>query len=254
MRFIYDSTGGQQWKKPFPLFGNATDIAAGAAIILGGTQGTNQGYGVIMPANTSLASGLFLGVTESKFAASVIDNDVTAATKYILTDLTINPHAVWEAQYDNTLTGARWTTGLTLTAVTTGTPSVTITSLETISGGWLFFDNGEIHYVASVAGGVATLKSATTAAITTANKALKIPQITEPLLTFNTAGTKISGGTAAQGAVQMSVLENFIRAVGFDNVMLDPTKHDALILPTVNGVAPSIFANIQCSQHWLLTH
>jgi hypothetical protein len=248
-----DSVGAQNYTRAWPLFGNATNIAKGAAVVLGTTQGTNQGFGIVAPANTSMA-GIYLGVTEAPFNAATLDNDPSAGTKYLTTPVNIGPHVIYEAPYDVTITAAtgRFTTGLTLTAVTTATPSVTVTSLETIAGGWLFFDNGELHYVLSVSSGVATLKSATSSAITTTNKALKIPYIGEVLITLNTAATNISGGTAAQGAVQAAVLENYIRSVGYDNVDLDPTKTDNIIFPTVNGVFPGIFAAIQFQDSFLL--
>jgi len=246
---------GQSWKKAWPLFGNATNIVKGAAIVRGTTQGTNQGYGIVAPANTSMA-GLFLGVTDQPFNAATLDNDPSGGTKYLLTDLEMNSKNLYEAQYDNALSGTPlvFTNGLTLTAVTTGTPSVTVTSLETISGGWLFFDNGELHYVASVSGGVATLKTATSAGITTANKVAKIYYLGAPLLTLTTAADKIGIATAAQGAVQATVLENYVRSVGFDNVILDPTKTDNIIFPTVNGVFPAIYSLIEFTQSVLGTH
>lgn len=247
------SVGGQYWKKGWPLFGNGTNIVKGAAIVRGTTQGTNQGYGIVAPANTSMA-GLFLGVTEQPFNAATIDNDPSAGTKYIQADLMIDPKQCYEAQYDNALTAGVFTNGLTMTAVTTGTPSITVTSLETIAGGWLFFDNGELHYVASVSAGVATLKTATSSAISTSNKVAKIYYLGAPLLTLTTAADKIGIATAAQGTVQATVLENYVRSVGFDNVILDPTKTDNIIFPTVNGVFPAIYSLIQFTQSALGTH
>lgn len=247
------AVGGQYWKMPYPLFGNGTNIVKGAAIVRGTTEGTNQGFGIVAPANTSMA-GLFLGVTEQPFNAATLDNDPSAGTKYLKADLMIDPKQCYEAQYDNALTAGVFTNGLTLTAVTTATPSVTVTSLETIAGGWLFFDNGELHYVLSVSVGVATLKTATSAAITVANKVAKIYYLGEPLITLTTAADKIGIATAAQGAVQASVIENYVRSVGFDNVLLDPTKTDNIIFPTVNGVFPAIYSLICFTQSWLGTH
>lgn len=248
MIFRQDASGGQYWKKGIPLFGNATNIVKGAAVVRGTTQGTNQGFGIVAPANTSMSAGLFLGVTEQLFPAATIDNDPSAGTKYILTDINVSPSACYEAQYDNALTAGVFTNGLTMTAVTTATPSVTVTSLETIAGGWLFFDNGELHYVLSVSAGVATLKSATSGAITTANKVAKIYYIGAPLLTLTTAADKIGISTAAQGAVQATVIESYVRSVGFDNVILDPTKTDNIIFPTVNGVFPAIYSLLNFTQ------
>jgi len=129
-----------------------------------------------------------------------------------------------------------------------------VTSGENIGGGWLMFDNFELHFVDSSSSGTYTTKTATSAAITTANKVAKIYYIGEPKITLITAGDKIGTATAAQGAIQAMVLETRIRAVGYDNVALDPTKHDNLILPTVNGVSPAIYADIMFTQSFLGTH
>ena len=74
-----------------------------------------------------------------------------------------------------------------------------------------------------------------------------------PKVTIWTTYDKLSIGTAAQGAVQMNVLDMFIKAVGFDFVSLDPTKHDGLILPST-VYTPQIWAEVQCTQHYLTTH
>jgi hypothetical protein len=243
---VRNAVMGQEYVKPWPLFGNATNIIKGAAVILGLTDGTNQGYGIIAPVNTSMATK-FLGVTEAPFNAATLDNDPTAGTKYILTPVNINPKQIYEAQYDNRYgANALTTTGVGATTV--------VTSGENIGGGWLMFDNFELHFVDSSSSGTYTTKSATSSAITTANKVAKIYYIGEPLVTLITAGDKLGTATAAQGAVQASVLENRIRAVGYDNITLDPTKHDGLILPTVNGVSPAIYAEIMFTEHFLGTH
>lgn len=248
MTFVKDYVGGQQIIQGWPLFGNATSIIKGAAIIIGTTDGTNRGFGIIAPTNTSMATNLFLGVTEQAFTAATVDNDPAAGTKYLKTQLTMNPHAVYEAQYDNRFAA----NALTIASLNTGTPSVTVTSGENIAGGWLFFDNGELHYVLSCSSGTYTLKSATTAAITTATKVAKIYYLGQEKITLITAGDKIGTATAAQGNIECSVLENYVRCVGFDNVLLDPTKTDNIIFPTVNGVAPAIFSQIQFQQQYLL--
>lgn len=244
--FDRDSTGAQQWKKPIPLYGAATNIAAGAFIVKGVTDGTNQGFGVIMPTNTAL-SLKFMGITEGPFNAATLDNDPSAGTKYLLTDCTINPKGIYLAQYDNALTGARWTNGLATTGV--GATTV-VTSGENIGGGWLFFDNFELRYVLSSSSGTYTTKSATSSAITTTNKVAKIYYPMAPKATVITAATQLGIATAAQGAVELCVLENFIKCPGFDFVLLDPTKHDGLILPSA-AYTPQIWGAVQSTQHFL---
>jgi hypothetical protein len=245
--FYQDAVGAQQWKKVIPLFGNATDIKRGAFVKWGPTDGTNRGFGIPCPVNTALA-GNFLGITEALFAAGTLDNDPSAGTKYLLTDCTINPHGIYLTQYDNALTSSRWTNGLAVTGV--GATTV-VTSGENIAGGWLFFDNFELHYVLSCSSGTYTTKTATSSAITTANKVAKIFYPGELKLSFTGDFTQIGINQAAQGSVEMSVLDNFIKAQGYDFISLDPTKHDNIILPSA-AFTPQIWATIQSTQHFLL--
>jgi hypothetical protein len=245
MKFVKDAVGGQQWIYPVPLFGNATNIKAGAAVIRGVTDGTNLGFGIIAPANTSMATGLFMGVTEALFAAATLDNDPSAGTKFILTQVTINPHAIYEAQYDNRFAA----NALTVTGV--GATTV-VSSGENLGGGWLFFDNYELHYVLSSSSGTYTTLTSTSAAITTANKVSKIYYRGQTRVTLITDGTQLGTATAAAGAIQAMVLDNVIRGVGYDNLSLDPTKHDNIILPSPNSVAPAIYAQLMFTQHFLI--
>lgn len=245
MIYVRSAVGGQTWKKPWPLYGAGTNIIKGAALVLGTTDGTNQGYAIVAPTNTSMATNLFLGVADQLFPAATVDNDPSAGTKYLLADVLIDPHGVYEAQYDNSFgANALTTTGVGATTV--------VTSGENIGGGWLFFDNGELHFVKSSSSGTYTTKTSTSSAITTSNKVAKIYYLGEEKITLVTAADKIGTATAAQGSIQCSVLENYIRAVGYDNIILDPTKTDNIILPTVNGVSPAIFSHIQFQQHYLL--
>jgi hypothetical protein len=241
-----DSTGAQQWKKALPLYGAGTNIKQGAFVVKGVTDGTNLGFFVVMPANTAL-SLKFAGITETLFAAATLDNDPATGLKYILTDCTINPKGLYQAKYDNALTGARWTNGLTVTGV--GATTV-VTSGENISGGWLFFDNFELHYVLSSSSGTYTTKTATSAAITTANKVAKIMYPGAPKGTVITDATQIGIATAAQGAIEIAFIDNYIHAPGYDWVALDPTKHDNIILPSA-AYTPEIWAIVQSTQHFL---
>lgn len=248
MFYVQDSTGAQQWKKAIPLYGAGTNIVKGAAIKMGASDGTNQGFGIIVSTNSSLASQ-FMGITEAAFAAATLDNDPSGGTKYLLTDCTINPKGIYAAKYDNALTGARWTNGLSTTGV--GATTV-VTSGENLGGGWLFFDNFELHYVLSSSSGTYTTKTSTSSAITTTNKVAKIMYPGAPKITLVTACDQIGIATAAQGNEQFTVLENYIHAPGYDWVLLDPTKHDNIILPSA-AYTPEIWAYIQCvGNHFLL--
>lgn len=244
-----DAAMGQQWKRPLPLFGNATTIKKGAFIMAGLTDNTNEGYGVVCTTNTSLATK-FIGITEQAFVAATLDNDPTTGTKYLLTDCNIGPNSIYLAQYDNALTTTSWTNGLAVTGV--GATTV-VASGENLGGGWLFFDNFELHYVSSSSSGTYTTKTATSSAITTSNKVAKIMYPFAKLCTFVTDATQIGIATAAAGAQQMTFFDNMIKAPGFDYVSLDPTKHDGIILPST-VYTPQIWAEVMCTQHYLGTH
>ena len=223
MIYSYDLTGAAQLKRSVPLFGNATNIKQGAAVVRGPTDGTNLGYGIIAASTISA----FLGVSESLFAAATLDNDPAGGTKYILTDVTINPFAVYEAEYDQT-------TGLTIASVVAAT-SFTVTSGENVGGGWILGVSGPgagyLAFVKSSSSGTYTPKT-TTFPFTTASKVIKIMPLYSPKVDLTTDATKILGTTAAQGSGLVRVLENKVVAVGFDQQFLDPTKHDGITFAT----------------------
>lgn len=223
MIWSYDLTGATQLKRAIPLFGNATNIKQGAAVMRGSTDGTNLGYGIV--AASTLSN--FIGVTESLFAAATLDNDPAAGTKYLLTDCTINPFGVWEAEYDQT-------TGLTIASVVAAT-SFTVTSGENVGGGYILGVTGPgagyLAFIDSSSSGTYTPKT-TSFPFTTASKVIKIMPLYSPKVNLTTDATKIIGTQAAQGSWLIRVLENKVVATGFDHQFLDPTKHDALTFPT----------------------
>ena len=245
--FRRDSAGAQQWVKSMPIYSSAANLVKGAFVKNGVTDGTNLGFLIPVAVNTAL-SGSFVGILEQPWAGATIDNDPATGTKYLKADCTINPLGIYGAKYDNTLSGSRWTNGLSVTGV--GATTV-VTSGENIGGGWLFFDNFELHYVLSSSSGTYTTLTATSAAITTANKVAKILYPGAPKTTLKATYDQIGIGTAAQGAVELCTITNFIRAVGFDWVELDPTKHDNLILSSAGGT-PEIWAEVQSTQHFLV--
>lgn len=220
MIFSHCLYGGQQLKRAIPLENAGTLIPAGAAIIRGSTAATNQGYGII----ASSTSNNFLGVTEAAFTVAN-DNDPPTGLIYNLTDLTINPDAVYLCEYSQT-------TGLTV-ASGSGTAPV-ITSGEAIDGGFLLGISGpgagQLSFVKSSSSGTYTLK--TSAAYTTASKLIKIMHLYAPKVDLTTNATQILATTAGQGSGLIRVLENYVKAPGYDYVLLDPTKHDNITFAT----------------------
>lgn len=221
---------GMSFPLRVPLFGNATSINKGAAIMRGSTDGTNMGYGIV--GATALTN--FVGVTEEPFLAATLDNTPTTGTRYLQTTLICAPHGIWQADYQNTFA----TSGTDCLALTATTPSTapTVSSGENIGGGWLLGNDGFLTYVESSSSGTYTVKTQPTAANnpagawTSATLVIKILPMFDPLLNLNTTADYIKGGTAAQGSWNVRVLRNFIRAVGYDNVELDPTKHSGINL------------------------
>ncbi len=249
--FSYDASGGAEWKKALPIYSAAANLVQGAFLVKGTTDGTNTGFVIPAPVNTSQV-GLFVGILNQPWAGATLDNDPNAGLKYLLADCLVGPNHIYRTQYNSALTGTNFTTGLTMT--TCSSTSIIVTSGEDISGGWLWTDAGYLHYVLASSSGTYTLKSAVNAAETTANKVLKIGYLNMPKTTLAATYDKLSGGTAAQGAVQMKVIDFFIKAVGFNWVTLDPTKHDGTLLSFSAPALPAIYADLKSSQHYMSTN
>jgi hypothetical protein len=246
--FSYDAAGGSEWKKAQPIYSAAANLVNGAFLVKGTTDGTNTGFLIPAPVNTSQV-GLFVGILAQPWAGATLDNDPSAGAKYLLADCLVGPMHVYRTQYNSALTGANFTTGLSMTTCS-GT-SIVVTSGENNSGGWLWTDAGYLHYVLASSSGTYTLKSAVNAAETTSNKVLKILWLNAPKVTLATTYDKLSGGTAAQGAVEMKILDTFLKGPGVDFQSIDPTKHDGLLLPVASS---AIYADIRSTQHYMLTN
>jgi len=246
--YAYDASGGAEWKKAQPIYSAGANLVQGAFLVKGTTMGTNVGFLIPAPVNTSQA-GLFVGILAQAWAGATLDNDPNAGTKYILADCIVGPLHVYRTQFNSALTGSNFTTGLTMT--TCASTSIVVSSGEDISGGWLWTDAGYLHYVLSSSSGTYTLKSAVNSSETTSNKALKIGYVNMPKVTLAATYEKLSGGTAAQGAVELKVLDILLKGPGFDYVTLDPTKHDGLYFPVSTG---QIHADLKSSQHYMMTN
>jgi hypothetical protein len=223
MYLVQEMGGGQDIVKRIPLFGNATDIKAGAAVIRGATAGTNTGYGII---GVPTYAG-FLGATEALFQASVTDNDPTAATKFILTPVVVYPKGVYSIDYD--------VPGLTIASMDGVTGDPTVTGLEAIDGGWLFGSDGYLSFVDTVAAGDAELRNPATVAndppggwIAGTTLLAKIFPRWHQLVDLTTDATLIKESTAGAGTGALCIIENYINAPGYDRILLDPTKHSGV--------------------------
>lgn len=238
-----DSTGAQQWIRSMPIYSAAANLNKGAFMVRGASDGTNLGFVIPAPVNTSLATNLLVGILEQPWAGATLDNDPSTGLKFLKADMTINPFGIYGVKFDNSY-GAN-----ALTATSVGATTV-VTSGENMGGGWIMFDNFELHYVLSSSSGTWTTLSATSAAITTANKVAKVGYLGQTLQSLTATFDNLATNVAAAGAVQLTVIGQFIRAVGFDWVELDPTKHDKLILPS--SPKPEIWAEVTSPQHFLV--
>lgn len=235
MQIVQDLNEGNSTIKRIPLYGGGTDIALGAAVIRGATPGTNTGYGIVgVPSYAG-----FIGCTEALFQASVTDNDPTAGTKYILTPVILAVKPVYSIDYDAVTTSA----GLTIASMSATPGNPTISSLEAVDGGWLLGSDGFLTYIESVSGGAATVKNAApwTAGV---QKVLRIFPRWHQLADLNTAATNFKITTAAAGTGAICVVENYIRATGYDRILLDPTKHSGITFQSPTPYSYTVFRTV----------
>jgi hypothetical protein len=203
-----------------PVTGAGTAIVDRALMAGGVTQGTNMGLAILAPATGLDAIGFLKG-----------------------------PHAV---AADSTQTGTIWTyeevelkdaveleeweysqaAADVLAVTSTSTTTVTITSNENNADcGWMYAVSGTgaglLAFCTAQTGGTATTKTATGWDSTT--KIIKIQRFGHQTLVLNAAGTKIKT-TAAVGSWTVYVWELYFQALGYPKQLLNPTKHDNLIL------------------------
>ena len=238
MQLVQDLTEGVSTVKRIPLFGNATDIKLGAAVIRGATPGTNAGYGIV---GVPTYAG-FIGCTEALFQASVTDNDPTAGTKYILTPVVLAVKPVYSIDYD----AVTATNGLTIASMSATPGNPTVTSLEAVDGGWLLGSDGFLSYIESISAGAATLKNAApwTAGV---QKVMRIFPRWHQLADLTTDATIFKITTAAAGTGAICVIENYIRAIGYDRILLDPTKHSGITFQSPTPYSYTVFRTVVAS-------
>ena len=246
--YAYDTAGGQEWVKQLPIYAAGANLLKGAFIKWGATNHQDTGFAIPCPVNTGL-SAKFLGILAQPFAGATLDNDPTAGTKFLKADCLVGPNHVYRVKFDGGLTAGAFTNGLTMT--TCASTSIVVASGENITGGWLYTDAGYLHYVLNASSGTYTLLSAVNSKETTANYALKLLYPGAPKVTLKATFEQLAGNTAAQGAVELGVIDLWLKAVGYDYVQLDPTKHDGLY------AAPStseFWADVTSTQHAFRTN
>src|SRR5438046_1782239 len=103
--FAYDAGGGAEWKKAQPIYSAAANLVNGAFLVKGTTMGTNVGFLIPAPVNTSQV-GLFVGVLAQAWAGATLDNDPNNGTKYLMADCLVGPLHVYRTQFNSALTGS----------------------------------------------------------------------------------------------------------------------------------------------------
>ncbi len=236
MRFHYDITGSSQIVRDYPIYGAAADVVDGAVVIRGATQGTDSGFVVV--GTGALAD--VVGVLEHLHDFSVVGDSAQTGLTYVKNKVTINPFAVYLAQYDATDDAN--------VASVSGT-GVTITSLEDdIDGGWLLGDDGFLTYLTASASGSCTAKDnvETTPAATwdSDTDVIKILPLFHQLGKINAAADQL-GTDPAAGSGLIAVLENYIQADSISGLEpLDPTKHSGVTYSN-----PKVFSDITFRDH-----
>lgn len=236
MKFVYDLAGSSQIVRDLPIYGAGADIVAGAAVMRGATPGTNGGQLIV--AAGALAD--VVGVLEELHDFSVSGDSAIAGTAWVKRKVTINPFAVYRAEYDATDDAD--------VASVSGT-GVTITSLEDdIDAGWLLGDDGFLTFLTASTSGSATakdnLETGPATAWSSTTDVIKILPQFHQLAKINAAGNKL-GTDAAAGSGLIVVLENYIQFDGISKPeILDPTKHSGLRLTNAKA-----FSDIRFRDH-----
>ena len=247
--YAYDTAGGQEWVKSLPIYAAGVNLPKGAFIKWGATNHQDTGFVIPCPVNSSLAAK-FLGILAAPFAGATLDNDPTAGTKFLKADCLVGPNHAYRVKFDTSLTSTSFTNGLTMT--TCSSTSIVVASGENITGGWLYTDAGYLHYVLNASSGTYTLLSAVSSKETTANYAVKLMYVGEPKVTLMaTYYDRLSGATPAQGAVELGIIDLWLKATGYDYAQLDPTKHDGLY---ADPKTAEFWADVTSTQHAFRTN
>lgn len=242
MKFVYDAvSGGGPIVRKYPVFGNASNINVGAAVMRGATPGTNQPFAIL--ATGALAD--VIGVIEvTHTSASAADDSNVGGTLYTTRSMVINPFAVFRIEYDLTDTMA--------VASTSGT-TVTITSIEdNIDGGYVYAVSGtgagRLAFITAADGSTVTTKETTGWDSTTT--LIKILPLWHQLVKLNSTADKI-GTDAAAGSGLVTVLGSYIESDSIPHQPLDPTKHSGLT--GLNSLNVKFSADIIFRNHALNT-
>lgn len=208
-----------------PFSGKGSIITNQSPVIPGVTQGTDLGLAIGGGANADLTD--LIGYLKG---ASVIANDsVQAGTTWTYAEVELAA-AEQLVEIDWSLSSADLVTVTSFTGTT-----ITITSLENNADcGWFYVAAGTgvgtLMFATACNSGTATIKTAPATALDSTSKLVHIKRFGHKLHKTNLAGQLASG--AAAGSYKFITLENYIDSPknGISKQLLDPTKHDNLVL------------------------
>ena len=209
--------GGDFYPRKFTVHHAATSVVAGALVMRGATAETDKGMAVV-GAGALVDS---IGVLLTAALSSVTDSNADG-TAEIRRDVAIAPAGSYLIEYSQ---AAADDVDVTSSAGTT----ITVGSLEDdIDGGFIMVvnsdrSNRELRLLTASASGSATMKSALTTALTSADHIIKILPRFHQLAAVNTAATMLTSGAAA-GSARVCVVENYIQDVDIPLRPLDPIK------------------------------
>ena len=215
--------GNPAFSRDFTVRHGSTTVQAGALVMRGATGEQDFGMAIVgAPAYVDV-----IGVLLEELLSSVTDSTILGTTDN-RRKVAIAPFGSYLAEYSQAAADDVAVTSSSSTTITVG-------SLEdNIDGGFIFVNAGtasqrELRYLTASASGSATMKSALTTNLTSADSILKILPRLHQLVDLNTASVSVLTAAAA-GTGRLTVVENYIKDVNIPMQPLSPVTHGALTL------------------------
>lgn len=215
--------GGDFFPRDVTVRHAATTVQAGALVMRGATD--EQDYGMAIVGAPTYPDAI--GVLLEELLSTVTDSTILGTTD--------NRRKVAVAPFGSYLTEYSQAAADDVAVTSSSGTAITVGSLEDdIDGGFIFVNAGsvsqrELRYLTASAAGSATMKSALTTNLTSAESILKILPRFHQLVDLNTAAVSILTAAAA-GTGRLTVVENYIKDVGIPMQPLSPVTHGALTL------------------------
>ena len=220
---------------------------------LGGGQTTVQNIMVHTGGSNALKVGAAVGIASAAPWATVIAGNTLADVVGVLQDgvpatpdsangtvnlrakAIVNPLAVFLAEYGQTTV---------LTATSSSGTTVTVPSLVTVVGQWIYVTAGtgvgQLILVATGGTGSFTASVAPSPALDNTSKLIVIQQVGSEINGLTADGTQLLTTAAAPSGV-MRTIQNFIVAPSMGEVALDPVLHNGITVPSAKLFAEVLF-------------